>query len=205
MKKDDIYKNREERAEYIISKYKDFLKGSVLDVGCDQRFLKRYLNDGVKYVGIDVAGDPDIFVNLDKEKIPFPDNFFDCVVCADVLEHLDNIHSVFDELMRVSKKYIIISLPNCYNLNFKEIISCKGGLKFYGLPVNPPKDRHRWFFNYTEGKRFIEERAKIKGANFIQTDPLIRKKVLRNFILKILYKKRYNDIIASYSWTLIKK
>ncbi|MFH1144533.1 MAG: methyltransferase domain-containing protein [Candidatus Eisenbacteria bacterium] len=54
------------------------------------------------YVGVDIAGRPDIELNLEKaERLPFDDDAFDTVLCADVLEHLDNLHAIFDELVRV--------------------------------------------------------------------------------------------------------
>ena len=39
----------------------------------------------------------------------------DCVVCTDVLEHVNNLHEVFEELIRITKRYVIISVPNGFN------------------------------------------------------------------------------------------
>jgi len=175
------------RTDYVGIKYKDLLKGKVLDVGCRDKNLKQYLNEGAEYLGLDFTGNPDIKVNLAKGKIPFPDNSFDCVVCLDVLEHLENLHKTFDELIRVSKKYVILSLPNCYSSNFFKIITVKGKTKYYGLPLEDPIDRHRWFFNYTEAERFIIERAKKNNISDIKIHPFIRNKPLRNFILKRIH------------------
>lgn len=199
-----IYTNREEKAKYTALKYGNFLKGSVLDVGCWNKDLKKYLDEDVKYVGVDIAGKPDVFINLEKQKIPFPDNNFDCVVCADVLEHLDNIHEVFDELIRVSKKYVIISLPNCYSASLKKIIKGESGLKFYGLPIEKPEDRHKWFFNYQEAEEFVIKRTERNNAKIIEIFTLQRKS-FRNFILKILLGKKYKNIIYPYLWALIEK
>ena len=108
-----IYTNREEKMKYVALKYNDFLNGRVLDVGCWNKDLKKYLNNDVRYIGIYIAGSPDIYFDLEaKLPLPFENNSFDLVVCADVLEHLESIHFVFDELCRVSEKYILISLPN---------------------------------------------------------------------------------------------
>ena len=193
------------RADYVGIKYKDFLKGKILDVGCRDKRLKQYLDENTEYIGIDFAGNPDINVNLEEEKIPFPDNSFDCVVCLDVLEHLENLHKTFDELIRVSKKYVILSLPNCYSSNFFKIITVKGKTKHYGLPLENPRDRHRWFFNYTEAERFIIERAKKNNVSDIRIHPFIRNKPIRNFILKLIFRERYKDISALCTWALIKK
>ncbi len=200
-----VYKNREERAKYTALKYQNFLKGKILDVGCWNKDLKKYLSKDIEYVGIDVAGNPDIFINLEKGKIPFPDNSFNCVVCIDVLEHLDNIHETFDELLRVSKRYIIISLPNCYSASLKNIIRGRGGLKFYGLPLEKPKDRHKWFFNYQEAKDFVIKRAEKNNAKVIEISTIRRKKVVRDFILKLFLGKRYKNIVYLVLWALIEK
>ncbi len=195
---------REEKAKYIALNYGNFLKGKVLDVGCWNKDLKKYLSSNIEYIGIDIAGTPDVFVNLEKEKIPFPDNTFNCVVCTDVLEHLDNIHETFDELLRVSKRYLIISLPNCHSASIKRIITGRGGLKFYGLPVERPKDRHKWFFNYEEAEEFIIKRTEYNGAKVIKISTLRRKRV-RNFVLKILLGERHKNIAYPCLWALIEK
>lgn len=201
---DFIYTNREERAKYTALKYKEFLKGRVLDVGCWNKDLKKYLDKKTEYLGIDVGGNPDVYVDLEREKIPFPGNFFDAVVCTDVLEHLDNIHDTFDEILRVSKKYVIISLPNCHSSSIKKIITGKGDLKFYGLPAEKPKDRHKWFFNYKEAEEFIIKRAELNNAKVVNVSAL-SVKPLRNFFLKILFGKRYKNIALSSLWALLEK
>ena len=40
------------------------------------------------------------------------DNEFDCVILLEVLEHLDDYRAALDEVFRVSKKHVIISVPN---------------------------------------------------------------------------------------------
>ena len=44
--------------------------------------------------------------------IPHKDNSFDLVVSTQVLEHLDNPLDALKELARISKRYIIFSVPN---------------------------------------------------------------------------------------------
>lgn len=45
------------------------------------------------------------------EKIPFKDNQFDIVLCSETLEHVLDYPKALSEVCRVSKKYIIISVP----------------------------------------------------------------------------------------------
>ncbi len=53
-------------------------------------------------------------INFDVKSIydlPYKENQFDLVVCCEVLEHLDNYDKALKELMRISSKYVIISVP----------------------------------------------------------------------------------------------
>ena len=48
----------------------------------------------------------------DIYKLPYKSNSFDLVVCTEVLEHLENPKKALRELIRVSGKYILLSVPN---------------------------------------------------------------------------------------------
>jgi len=169
-----FYKNREERSKWLAEKfYKEISSSkSLLDVGCYTAELKKHLPRNIKYIGIDIDGFPDMFINLDEiDELPFEDNSFDTVVCADVLEHLNNIHLIFDELCRITEKHLIITLPNAY-ASIPEFIKGKKYTtnhekrkkhgkysKYYGLPLEKPEDRHRWFFSFDEAVEFTKFRA----------------------------------------------
>lgn len=166
------YESREDKARYVADKYKDILTGRILDVGADRCFLKDLL-PGAEYTGIGMGGEPDIEVDLEAAKVPFADNSYDCVLCLDVLEHLDSIHAVFDELARVSRRYVIISLPNPYR-DFVGMLFGRAApevsLKYYGLPHERQLDRHKWFFSNSQAEAFIRARAAKCGLNVVQID-----------------------------------
>jgi hypothetical protein len=172
-KTDYIYTDRETKAKFVFEKYKEILKGHILDVGADDLHLKQYLPEGSDYKGIGFGNHPELkVIDLEKEKIPFENNTFDCVLCLDVLEHLENIHEVFDELCRVSKKWIIISLPNPYNgiQNYFTKGNYMGRdkhIKFYGLPKEREADRHKWFFAASEARDFIQYKAEKNQLSII--------------------------------------
>jgi len=201
------YNSRRERAAYTRKKYDKFLQGRILDVGCGDAHLKELISN--EYVGIDVAGKPDMVCDLEKGKLPFKNNSFDCVVCTDVLEHLENIHDMFFELARVTRKYVIISLPNNWNQFIKKIFKGEGVSKFYGLPVEKPKDRHKWFFNYEEAKNFIYGMAEKAGMNVIIYEHYCHFGIRRpfmNFLAKmVLNEAKYNNIFALALWTVLEK
>jgi SAM-dependent methyltransferase len=146
--------NREARSRFIADRFRPFIRGRVLDVGCDRAHLKR-LVEGLDYVGIDVGGTPDLVVNLERERLPFPDRHFDFVLCSDVLEHLDNLHQTFGELVRVARGHIVVSLPNNHANARRPIERGRGSIGHYGLPLDPPVDRHKWFFSLGEAAAFL--------------------------------------------------
>jgi hypothetical protein len=43
-------------------------------------------------------------------------------------------------------------------------------MKFYNLPVEAPKDRHKWFYATSEAEEFIKWRAEKNGAEVLQID-----------------------------------
>jgi len=172
---DITYQDRESKAAFVYQKYSQILSGRILDVGADQGFLKNHLPPGVFYQGIGFS-DRDFITNLDleQEKIPFPDNSFDCVLCLDVLEHLENIHEIFDELCRISKEWIIVSLPNPWaDLMTSwtiEPYKVDRNTKYYGLPLEREKDRHKWFFSSSEALQFIKYRSEKNEFELIDLD-----------------------------------
>ncbi len=217
-----FYKNREERSKWLAERFgKEITTSkSLLDVGCYNADFKRHIPNMVKYTGIDIAGKPDIFINLDKIKnLPFANNEFETTVCADVLEHLENIHLIFDELCRVTSKNIIITLPNAY-ASIPEIIKGKKyaknqekrmqfGIynKFYGLPLEKPEDRHRWFFSYDEAIEFLEFRAKNYNFKIAVSESEYSYKKLP-FIRKIFFaslRKRNKNLVDRNIIVLLKK
>ena len=174
-KTDFKYTDRLTKQEYVWRKYESIFKNSnILDVGADECFLKRFLSENEKYFGIGIGGNPDMEVDLEGAKVPFEDLQYDLVMCLDVLEHLEQIHAIFDECCRVSSKYFILSLPNPCR-SFYDAITYKeykpGRLtKFYGLPFERPEDRHRWFYTATEAKDFIKYRAEKNNFSVVQID-----------------------------------
>jgi len=97
----------------------------VLDVGCGEGFTLERLHKaklGDKLVGIDFLNTA---VEIGKKErshldlqegsifdIKFKENSFDLVICSEVLEHIENPEKGFKELVRVSSKYVLLSVPN---------------------------------------------------------------------------------------------
>lgn len=202
------FQTRSARSEYIVNRFRQFLAGKILDVGCDKA-LVRTLLPNVDYTGVDVVGDPDIRLNLeDIDELPFDNGAFDCVLCSDVLEHLDNLHHIFGELVRVAKKHLIISLPNNWANARRPIARGKGSFGHYGLPIDPPQDRHKWFFSLSEAINFIKEQGKKYPIAILELHvnekprPLLIKAFRR-----LLYpsQERYLNRYAHTLWCVLEK
>ena len=140
-------------------KFSDSCK--VLDVGCRDMELKSYLPNNVKYTAVDIKPQPGIIeVDLNKQTLPFNDGEFDYVFCLEVLEHIHSPYNVIAELKRVSKKYVIISVPNPYH--YRDVIK--------HLLRIPDKVGHINSFIYSNIWRICKEQnleiKKIKGSFF---------------------------------------
>jgi hypothetical protein len=154
---------RADRTAYLRERFGPYLVSPLLDVGCDRAVLRTLMPD-LEYTGVDIGGAPDVRLDLENtERLPFPDGAFGSVICLDVLEHLDNLHVMFEELVRVAARYVVISLPNCWGGARQPIGRGRGSFAYYGLPVDRPADRHKWFFNYTEAREFMAEHARRRG------------------------------------------
>ncbi len=86
----------------------------VLEVGVGNKTVSDYLEKtGLQVTTCDFAADLKPDVLADVRDLPFEDNAFDTVLCCEVLEHIpfDDFAKALSQLNRVSRKWIIISLP----------------------------------------------------------------------------------------------
>lgn len=99
----------------------------LLDVGCGNGNIAEQIK-GLKLVqeiyGVDIdekllgeakkKGMITSKVDLEKERLPFPDSFFDVILCIDVIEHIVNIYHLLSEIRRTLRTNgcLIISTPN---------------------------------------------------------------------------------------------
>ena len=108
---------------------------TVLDAGGGEGFtLDRFVKAkvGKKLICVDNSKEvitlgKEIFPNLDLRvgniyNLAFRDNSFDLVVCTEVLEHLTEPRRALKEMIRVSKKYLILSVPNEPIFSLKNLV-----------------------------------------------------------------------------------
>jgi SAM-dependent methyltransferase len=182
------FDSRAARTEYVVERFRGHLNGRVLDVGCDQSRLRQLCPD-LEYTGIDVGGTPDIQLDLERaDKLPFRSGAFDSVMCCDVLEHIDNLHCIFEELVRVTRRSLIISLPNCWAGARQPLGRGRGSIGHYGLPPTPPADRHKWFFSLSEAHTFLTDQAERHGLEVVAVCAVEK---LRPALTRALRRLRY--------------
>ncbi len=152
----------------------------ILDIGCGRGTLAHYLDSEVCLYGIDISEKAisetrkvykkaDV-VDLNMEKLPYEDNFFDCAITLDVIEHVFDPLFFLKEIHRVLKigSEIILSTPNILNENLlKSLVHTRRFPKTSGDPF-PYDGGHIHFFTY----RDIFDLMKSVGFNFTPIGPL---------------------------------
>lgn len=135
---------------------------SVLDVGSRRGELRDQLPPDAAYVGMDLFEPADVIASA-EDPFPFENDSFDCVVLADLLEHLDAPHVALDEAMRVARNSVVILLPNLFTLFIRIHYLVRGRMpsEKYTFDVHPKLDRHRWVMNFDQAAAFTHGRAEL--------------------------------------------
>jgi SAM-dependent methyltransferase len=130
---------------------------NVLEVGPGPGMFKKMaavFGLTVKTIDVDPDLAPDYVASVTN--LPFQDHDFDCVCAFQVLEHLPYAQALeaFEEMVRVSKKNIVISLPDAKKLYYYHFTIPKIGTKQVFLPRPPLKPvlhhfdgQHYWEIN----------------------------------------------------------
>ena len=96
----------------------------ILDIGCGDGSLIAPFCEYNDCYGVDIIdhliqlsskkGINAYTIDLDTNRLPFDDEFFDIVICAQVIEHLINTDHVLSEINRIlkRKRFLILSFPN---------------------------------------------------------------------------------------------
>jgi len=121
MKREHYFKTDYDNKERFISYWHQITEmlslnsKEILEIGKGNGFISNYLNGRGKKIftfDIDNGLNPDVVGTVTE--IPFCSETFDVVACYEVLEHLpyENFRDALKELYRVSKSYVILSLPD---------------------------------------------------------------------------------------------
>lgn len=114
---EELHKEEQEKKIAIIKKHITFHENwKILDVGCGPYFSEKDDFKG-KVIGIDpafqllkIAQKRIAVVQGKGELLPFKDNTFMAVVSVTALQNFTNIKKGLEEIKRVAKEYIVISV-----------------------------------------------------------------------------------------------
>ncbi len=148
---------------------------SVLDIGARDGYFSRLLTEYFDEVtALDLEKPPFEYSRVttvagDITNLPFNDSSFDCVFCAEVLEHIPALEQACRELVRVARHEIVIGVP------FQQDTRCSRTTCRSCGKINPP---------WAHVNRFDEEKLRrlfpgaavrdtsFVGSNHEVTNPL---------------------------------
>lgn len=119
----DYFVNRNLRT--VLYKYiSEYIKNgmSVADIGCGEQPLRAFIEQqGAAYTGIDITQNAHgtVAVIASISAIPLSSSVFDCIVCTEVLEHVNDAKLAFAEISRLLKPggICILTTPFLYPLH----------------------------------------------------------------------------------------
>lgn len=149
-----------------------------LDAGCGEGESIKRLNDilaSSTVYGFDINSECVAFCKNtypqnnwqvdDIYQTSYSDNFFDMVMCCEVLEHLQEPHKALQELIRISRKYLLLSVP--HEPYFQIGSFCRG--KYWKNWGNHPEHINHW--NSSSFCRFLRDNRKIKNIKMTNSFP----------------------------------
>jgi len=135
---------------------KQLIPGNVLDIGCRDGYLQKFLGPEHEYYGVDIIASSTnsvknlVICDVTKRPLPFEDCFFDNIVAGEFLEHISNFYYSVSEMSRVLRPggRIIITVPNLARFYFMcSVIRRKKYLRHFTRETLKEPDEHIHGFN----------------------------------------------------------
>ncbi len=169
----------------------------------------------VEVVGIDLIDLPDtnqqnplidrVYIfDLEKDRLPFTDNYFDVIIAGDVLEHLINPWDVLQKLNNILKVggYVLISLPNIRDMRALYSILFKGSFRYTTQGIFDKT--HMRFFCKKDMISLIESVEKLKIEKVIAVQNFGNKNPRRKLFNKLSFKIFEEFTTSQYLFKVIK-
>ncbi len=175
-------------------------KGTLLDIGCRDQILKKFLNENISYFGADIEqniNSSNLIVDLNSN-FNFGNEKYDFVTAIDVLEHIDEPLKVIKKCLSITNNKVIINLPNVAYYEFRLRLLFKGDLgNQYHFSGEKKDDKHCWFTNYDNITSFFK-----KNFDNYEILPVFktRNKIKILFYLEKLLYKFFPNL---FCWSLI--
>jgi len=196
---------------YRFGRVRKYLFGnSVLDVGCCEADFLNLIKSDYQIAGIEVndqrvdycnqvlGGNAVKLGNLD-DKLDFEDGSFDTVMCLEVLEHLVNPEKALKELVRISRKRVIITVPFNEKIRYVLCLHCA---------QYTPVSGHLHMFNRENIRSIIPDNAGIVKIDLICNKALSYLPGLRSVFrlpipVGLTIDRITNHIIPQSSWMMV--
>lgn len=136
---------------------------NVLDIGCGDGILMDLLKKkGINVEGVDISSEAIMIckrkghnvalIDIARDKLPFTNKSFDLIFLLDVLEHLYNPEDFLKEIIRISRGYIILSVPNFNSF------AARVQVLFGCVPENNKSSQgHIYWFNKKELEKILKK------------------------------------------------
>lgn len=164
----------------------------ILNVGCGNESF------GTHFVDIYPSRNEVFKCDMNKDRLPFSNEYFDVVYSKNLFEHLTNIEHALSEMKRVLKKKGELILITDY-AHFWGYAVGKTHLGGYENRRKMSKDKHYLLVNEHHLKNWLEKFGfRIKKIEFIESDfsnvGFFKKLVIKfvNRILRIIQLKRFS-------------
>ena len=196
---------------YRFGRVRRYLLGnSVLDVGCCEADFLNLIKSDYQIAGIEVNGQRVDYCNqvlggnavklgnLD-DKLDFEDGSFDNVTCLEVLEHLVDPEKALKELVRISRKRVIITVPFNEKIRYVLCLHCA---------QYTPISGHLHTFNRKNIRDIIPDNAGIVKIELICNKALRYLPGLRSVLrlpmpISLTIDKISNRVVSTASWMMV--
>lgn len=94
-----------------VRRYLDPQSHSLLDIGCQELYFYKRLSATYEVTAADYEPRHPEVIQEDVQQLTFADKTFDIVLCQQVLEHVPDPVKAINELQRVCRRQLIITVP----------------------------------------------------------------------------------------------
>jgi SAM-dependent methyltransferase len=155
----------------VLGKVGELAPATFLDAGCGEGFVSNLLVE--RFPGLEVSAfdfNPSSVAHAQQRnpgvdcrvasiyEIPWEDNSFDAVGCFEVMEHLYEPTRALQELARVSRQYLVVSVPHEPWFCFSN--AARG--KNLGIRPRGSDPDHRQFWTRAAFGRFVDQVADVE-------------------------------------------
>lgn len=115
--------SREKAITEQVLRYLPTVAGGVIDIGCGDGFLAYTLckRHGARFAALDLSSQRlahvrkqlpmACLIQADARRLPFKDGAFETVICTEVVEHIPEYRQTVQELLRITRRLLIITVP----------------------------------------------------------------------------------------------